>query len=96
MVYSRELSAPAASLRVFPTVTDGRLNWQLAMDKAAPKLILEAFAGNGQRVKQWRLNGLPGEQQGQIDVGALAGGLYQLRLSDGSGRLLAQERFVVR
>ncbi|MCB0585119.1 MAG: VCBS repeat-containing protein [Phaeodactylibacter sp.] len=96
VVNSRELSAPAASLRVFPTVTDGRLNWQLAMDKAAPKLILEAFAGNGQRVKQWRLNGLPGEQQGQIDVGALAGGLYQLRLSDGSGRLLAQERFVVR
>lgn len=93
MVNSREEAAPAASLKAFPTVTDGWLNWQVSSPQPVPQLHLEAFAGDGRRVAAWRVDG---QGQGQVDVGNLPGGLYQLRLSDGSGRLLAQERFVVR
>ncbi|MCO6490126.1 MAG: VCBS repeat-containing protein [Phaeodactylibacter sp.] len=93
MVNSREATAPAASLKAFPTVTDSWLNWQVSSPQPVSQLHLEAFAGDGRRVGAWRVDG---QRQGQVDVGNLPGGLYQLRLSDGSGRLLAQERFVVR
>lgn len=96
VVNSTQEPLQAASLKVFPTVTGSFLNWQLALSESLPQLQVEAFAGNGRRVKQWRVDGLPGQQQGQLDVGGLPSGLYQLRLSDGNGQMLAQERFVVR
>ena len=96
MVNSTREAEPVAQLKVFPTVTQHLLNWQLDLEEKAGSLQLQAFASDGRPVRQWRVEALPGQQQGQVDVGALPAGLYQLRLSDGSGRLLAQERFVVR
>lgn len=96
VVNSTQEPLQPASLKVFPTVAGSFLNWQLALSESLPQLQMEAFAGDGRRVKQWRVDGLPGQQQGQLDVGGLPSGLYQLRLSDGNGQMLAQERFVVR
>ncbi len=96
MVNSTAEPEPAVGLKVFPSVTESLLNWQLSLEEAPGQLQLQAFASDGRQVRQWRVDALPGRQQGQLDVGALPAGLYHLRLSDGNGKLLAQERFVVR
>lgn len=96
MVNSTLAQEQADRLKVFPTVTEGLLNWQLNLSETAEQLQLQAFTSDGRQLQQWRVDGLPGKQQGQVDVGALPAGLYQLRLSHGNGRLLGQKRFVVR
>ncbi|MCB0596745.1 MAG: T9SS type A sorting domain-containing protein [Lewinellaceae bacterium] len=89
-------TAPDSGFKAYPTLTAGVLNWQLNLTRTEPQLQMQAFSVDGRQVKQWRLEGLPGLQQGQLDVGALPAGVYQLRLSGGNGQLLGQERFVVR
>lgn len=93
MVNKSEERTVPITLNVFPTVTDSWLNWQIGSTQLLPKLHLEAFAIDGRRMGSWQIDG---QYQGRINIGHLPGGLYQLCLADGSGRLLARERFVVR
>lgn len=90
---SREIPLRPNYLELFPTATDGSVNWRLAAEAPLDRALhLEAYAPGGQRLEQRLLFGL----QGSFDISNWPAGHYLFRLSGPEGQPLGQQAIIKR
>ena len=90
---SRETAPVPNYLDIFPTATDGLVNWRL--DASVPldrALHLEAYTPGGQRLERRLLFGA----QGSFDISSWPAGHYLFRLSEPDGQPLGSQIIIKR